>query len=468
MSANKGSHALVVGSSVAGMLAAWVLSQHFDRVTIVERDQLPDEAAYRNGVPQARHLHLLLARGHQALSQLFPNFAGDLKALGVSTIDIGSDAAFRTAGGWTKRTRSGIITNPVSRITVDYYLRQQLKTRGNIDFLPQTEVRNYILSEDRLRVTGVEVSSRAEHTSQSLQADLIVDASGRSSNTPQFLEAFGFPVPSQTVVNSYLGYATRWYKLPPGQHYDWCIMAVGLIASEAKLSGGAAQVVEGDRLVLTLVGANKNYPPTDEADFMEFLRNLPSPALYETVKDLEPDSPIYGYRRTENVWNHYERLPRFPDDLLVMGDAYCGFNPIYGQGMTVAAMEAQQLDRVLGQRGGDLNGLPQVWFKTLSELVQTPWLLATGEDLRFPGTEGDRPGLAARLAQKYVDQLIRFAPLDTDLGIAVAKVTQLVEPPLSMFQPRIVARLLVYRLRGAKVDDNLNLPQTQLRPAAGD
>jgi hypothetical protein len=201
---------------------------------------------------------------------------------------------------------------------------------------------------------------------------------------------------------------------------------------------------------------------------MDFVRNLPSPILYEIVKDLEPDSPIYGYRRTENVWNHYEKLPRFPEGLLVIGDAYCGFNPIYGQGMTVAAMEAQKLDEMLRQHAGSTTGLAAMWFKTLAQVIQNPWLLATGEDLRYPGTDGDRPGAAARLVQRYIDQLVKVCPLDSDLAIALSKVTQLIEPPSSLLHPRLVLRVFSYMLRGAKADERLNMPQTQLQSAAGD
>lgn len=468
MPANMGSHALVIGSSVAGMLAAWVLSKHFERVTIIERDQLPDIAEFRNGVPQARHIHVLLAKGYQVFAELFPGFEADFRDMGVANIEIGWNTAGRTAGGWTKRVHSGDFTSPVRRVTVDWYLHQRLKQCDNIDFRFQTDVQAYVLSQDGRRITGVEVSSRAQHLTETISAELVVDASGRSSKTAEYLAALGYPTPQQSVVNAYLGYATRWYKLPPGQRFDWQIMLIGPIANAEPLSGGGAELVEDGRLVVTLIGANKNYPPTDEAGFMAFMQSLPSLVLYESVKDLEPDSPIYGYRRTENIWNHYERLARVPEALLVIGDAYCCFNPVYGQGMTVAAMEAQKLDALLRQRAGNLSGLSQQWFAALAQIIRNPWLLATGEDLRYPGTDGERPGFPARLVQKYIDLVVKTLPFDSDIGIAMSRVIQMQAPPGSLFHPGIMFKVLGYTLRGIQANEDLNLPLTQLQSAAGD
>ena len=179
---------------------------------------------------------------------------------------------------------------------------------------------------------------------------------------------------------------------------------------------------------------------------------------------MEPISPVYGYRRTENIWNHYETVGRFPEHLLLVGDAYCCFNPIYGQGMTVAAMEAQQLDAMLQRRGAcNLGQLPREFFPALAEVVRNPWLLATGEDLRYPGTEGDRPGWISRLTQQYVELIIKTLPLDTELGVDFAKVIHLIEPPQSLFHPRILSRVLSYALRGIHADEHLNAPVTSVR-----
>lgn len=462
------SHAVVIGSSLMGLLAARVLSDHVDQVTIIERDRLPDSAEFRNGVPQSRHLHVLLAKGREILVELFPTFEQDFEKLGVPKIDVGFDTAVYTAGGWTKRARTGVMSNPASRVTIDWYVRDQMRRNPKITFLPETEVERLTADSSRQRITGVEVTSRADHSTRTIEADLVVDASGRLSKAPEWLKALGYEPPPNTVVNSFLGYATRWYEMPQGQTFDWHIILVTGQPENGNFRGGAIQQVEGGQWVVTLGGVNKVYPPTDEEGFLEFTRQLASPIIYEAIKDAKPITPIYGYRRTENIWNHYERLARHPERFFVIGDAYCGFNPIYGQGMSVAAMEAQQLNALLRQYG-PLNLPPAAVYQTLAKVISDPWLLATGEDLRYPGTEGDRPGWAARLAQKYIQRIITVLPLDEELSAAFIKVNNLVEPPTILFRPHIVARVLRYGLGKIERDDRLNAPVVrQAEPAAGD
>lgn len=460
-------NAVVIGGSLAGLLAARALSDHVEQVTVIERDQLPEEPIYRNGVPQARHVHVLLAKGHEVLAQFFPTLEEDFAELGIPNIDITRDSLSHTAGGWIKRFSSGVISNPVSRMTIDWYVYQKLRQRANISFLPQTEAQRLIASDDNQTVTGVEVTSREDQSTRTLLADLVVDASGRSTKTPQWLQALGYPVPPQTLVNSYQGYASRWYELSREQLHDAYIVLVTALAAKGNYRGGVIQLVEKNQAVVTLGGINKVYPPTDEDGFLEFARQLASPVIYEAIRDAKPLTPVYGYRRTENVWNHYERLPRHPGQLIVMGDAYCGFNPVYGQGMTVAAMEAQQLDILLRQCGAD--GLrPAAFYQALARVVETPWLLATGEDLRYPGTEGDRPGLAQRLAQKYVDRLIAVLPHDEVATRAFVQVSHLLAPPAELFRPGIVARVLRHSLRPARRDGTRSMPVSNSSAALGD
>ncbi|MBZ0277747.1 MAG: FAD-dependent monooxygenase [Anaerolineae bacterium] len=464
MSQQQPTEAIVIGSSMAGLLAARVLSDHFDRVRVIERDQLPEDAAYRGGVSQARHLHLLLARGRAIFTQFFHGFEADFRELGVPTVDVGRDVAAHTGGGWTKRDQIGLQTNLVSRPTIDWYVRQQLRKRDNIEFIAQTEVDDFVTSEDKVTVTGIQTRSHRDTSRRVMLADLVVDASGRGSKTPEWLATMGYPRVPQSRVNAFLGYSSRWYKVPQERNYDWHLMLVNLEPNKGLFHGGGAQIVEDNKLVATLIGVNKHYPPTDEAEFLEFARQLASPALYEIIKELEPISPVYGYRRTENIWNHYETVERFPERLLLVGDAYCCFNPVYGQGMTVAAIEMQRLDTILRSRGaGNLDQLPREFFSALAGIVRNPWLLATGEDLRYPGTEGDRPGWFSHLTQQYVEIIIKALPLDTELGLAFAKVVHLIEPPQSLFHPRIISKVLTYALHGIHADEHLNAPITSVK-----
>jgi hypothetical protein len=369
-----------------------------------------------------------------------------------------------TAGGWTKRVKTGIISNPVSRVTIDWYVRQQLLQRSNINFLTGVDVQRLVANTGGTVITGIEATSRDDQSTHTLAADLIVDASGRSSKAPEWLKALGYIPAPRTVVNSYLGYATRWYEVPTDRDYDWQIVLVTALPAEGNFRGGAIQVVEGNQWVVTVAGVNKVYPPTDEDGFLEFARQLPSPVIYEAIKGAKPITPVYGYRRTENIWNHYEQLPRHPGHFIVIGDAYCGFNPIYGQGMSVAAMEAQALDKMLSEKGA-AHLEPAEFYGVLANVIENPWLMATGEDLRYPGTDGDRPGLLGRLVQKYIERVIAVLPLDEVVGVAFIKVNNLIEPPQSLLHPRLIARVLGRSLRGIRRDDQLNAPVPRMKEA---
>jgi 2-polyprenyl-6-methoxyphenol hydroxylase-like FAD-dependent oxidoreductase len=445
-------HAIVIGGSLAGLMAARVLSDHFTRVTIVEHDALPERPEFRHGVPQDRHFHILLASGREAMQKLFPSLTDDLRDLGVPEVDMARDGGYLTPGGWTKRFPSGIVSLAVSRVTLEWYLRSQVRLRRNVEFQIEREVTRLLFDAERSAVTGVVSRSRRDGRLAELESDLVVDAagrvvdaSGRGSKGPLWLRELGYEPPAETVVNAHLGYASRWYEVPSDRSFDWRYLVVLSDPRTGRLRGGGILAVDGGRWTVTLAGSNKDYPPTDEGGFLDFARSLASPALYEAIADATPLSPVYGYRRTENRRHHYERLKRLPGRFLVMGDAYCGFNPIYGQGMTVAAREAIQLDTML-RRQEDGEGFPARFFRALNEIAKVPWLMATGEDLRFPETEGKRPGGVARLIQSYTDRVSRLLPYDRSVATRFLSVANLVDPPSVLFRPEIMARVAWHSL----------------------
>jgi 2-polyprenyl-6-methoxyphenol hydroxylase-like FAD-dependent oxidoreductase len=455
---SKPKHALVIGASMAGLLVARVLSDHFEQVTILERDKLPDGPEFRNGVPQARHAHALLAQGQEIMQEFFPTLAADLKEIGAPIMRWGTQTATLTAGGWTKRFDTGIVTNVCTRLSLEWLVRRRLSERTNVRFISQADVQSLLTTPDRNTVTGVVVESRVDHTTQTLEADFVIDASGRESKALEWLRDLGYGETPEETVNSFLGYATRWYEAPQDLQYDWQTLLIGTRPDEGQMRGGSIFHVEGDRWAVILVGVNKDYPPTDEDEFVEFARSLASPVLYEAIRYAKPISPVYGYRRTANRWRHYERLSRMPERFLVMGDAFCAFNPVYGQGMTVAAMQARELDRALAERNADLTGFSTPMQKRLAKVVNTPWLMSTGEDLRFPLTEGQRPGAAARFIQKYMDRLLRVVPHDERVGMAFLQVMNLTRPPTSLFSPAIAFTVLRHSLFSPPLDEHVNEP----------
>lgn len=436
-------HALVIGGSMAGLLAARVLSDTFDRVTVIDRDALPDAAEFRTGAPMGRHLHNLLARGQQIMEDLFPGLTQDLEAIGAPMMRYGLDNASYTPAGWMKRFDSGVKGNLVSRIALEYMVRQRLLGQGRVTLLDQTDMLGYVTNHDHSRVLGIHVQSRETKIENTLTADLVVDASGRNGKTLDWLTAIGYDAPEEQIVTSNVGYATRWYKRPQNPVGDWRALLVFPRPAEGLKRGGGMMEVEGARWAVTLTGTNADYPPTDEAGFMDYARTFASPALYEAIKHAEPISPIFGYRYQGSRMRRFDRV-RMPERLLVMGDAACSFNPIYGQGMTAAALEALELRKVL-RRAKSLDGIARPFQRRLIKAVDGAWLMATAEDLRYPDTEGNVT-LQMRISQIYTDWVIKALPYDRVVGKAFINAMNLTIHPMRLMRPDLLLRVLRHNL----------------------
>lgn len=445
-------HAIVIGGSIAGLLAARVLAGYFDVVTIVERDLLPDKPQQRRGVPQSNQVHVLLVKGQQILEQLFPGLRAELVNAGASTVDWTADCSMLGFSGWEPRFNSGLITCTCSRNLLEWSIRRRLTAYSNIRFLENCQVLGLLSNTSQTRVTGVRVRNynylqpNLSAAEEVLQANLVVDASGRNSQAPQWLEVLGYVPPQETLINSFLGYASRWYQRPAGLEPESQTLLVWPKQPDNPRAG-MLYPIEGNRWILTVTGVGRDYPPTDEIGFMEFTRSLRSSILYETIKDAQPLSPIYSYRRTENRLRHYERISRWLEGFVVIGDAFCAFNPIYGQGMTVAAMGALTLDRCLReqhqrQANGDLTGLAQRFARKLAKVIATPWMMATGEDMRWSTTEGGQPSVSNRLMYWYLDRVRSITGENPNALKAFMEVLHLVKPPATLFQPDILASVL--------------------------
>ena len=443
MNAGK-THAIVIGGSMAGLLAARVLADHFTQVTIVDRDTFPIRPGPRKGLPQARHVHVLLWRGQLCLEKLFPGLQDALGQAGAPQVDWIGDARLYSFGGWAPHFRSNYLAHPCSRDLLEWATRQRLSEYPQVQVLEGLEAIDILTNANKSHVTGIRVRNRhqPEQEHAELLADLVVDASGRESRTPGWLEELGYAPPQDTLVNSFLGYATRVYQRPPG-FTEWKSLLVRG-TSQANKRGGVINPIEGERWMVTLAGVGRDYPPTDEAGFLEFARSLPVLTLYDAIQDAQPLTSISGYRKTENRWRRYERLERRPENLVILGDAVCAFNPIYGQGMSVAALGALALDESLrGRRDGNrLNGLARDVQKKLANAIAGPWLLATGEDYRYPETEGGRRNAVTRLMHRYMDQVMFVANQDAQVFTTFFEVGQLLKPVTAFFRPGIMMKVL--------------------------
>jgi 2-polyprenyl-6-methoxyphenol hydroxylase-like FAD-dependent oxidoreductase len=445
-SSSLGNHAIVIGGGMAGLLSAHILSKYFERVSLIERDHYPEEPIFRAGTPQGRHVHIMLVRGQQILEEFFPGIKNKLVAQGAIEGDFAADYIYRFPSGLSPRLPSRLRGYACSRPLLEWQVRREVIARERVHFIERHEIVNLLISSDGKTVTGVQMRERndkplAEREIVDLTADLVVDASGRDSQVTRWFTALGYTAPPETVVNPFFGYSSRIYAPPADPERTW----KGLVVQSdppKNLRGGVIWPTEEGNWIVVLGGTVKDYPPTDEDGFLEFTKTIPDPLFYEVLKDAQPLSPIYGDRRTENRLRHFDSLTRLPERFVVLGDAVCAFNPVYGQGMTVAAMGAVALDESLRQQG--LTGLPRHFQRKLAKITETPWQLATASDHKVPALEGMKPGWAARLTYRYFDGLVALLPTTPSISKTFSEVLHMVEPPTALFRPSIVARVLLH------------------------
>lgn len=346
-----GQHALVIGAGTTGLVAAAVAARHFAQVTVLERDQLPDTPVWRKGVPQGRHVHSLLKGGQNVLNHYFPGLTPDMVAHGAVEVDLGSDLVWHHAGGWKKRFHSGIRMQCQTKGYLEWYVRQRVGALPNVKILDACAVEGLVLRG--ARIAGARLAG-----GETLDADLVIDASGRSSMTPQHLEQLGLSKPAITELPVEIGYATQIFQPGPGA-CDWRGMMVHSRPPATRTA--ALMPIEGGRWIVTLVGWNGDLPGGDMDAFTEWARGLPTPVFARAFANAEPLDRVWRWKFVSNLRRHYERLGSLPDGLVVVGDANTSLNPIYGQGMSQGAIGASLIDSGLQEqraaRGpGDLRG----------------------------------------------------------------------------------------------------------------
>lgn len=385
--------AVVIGSSIAGLLAAHVLQQYFDQVTIIDRDRLPQTAEFRSGVPQARHPHTLLRRGHQILEKHFPGLTGELIALGAIPIEANRELAYFREGEWRLPGRhEDTLSIACSRPLLESVIYHRVAANPRVEVIPLHEVACLHMDARRRRVTGVQLRSRHNSTATNswLGADVLVDASGRRSPAPQWLAGLGYEPPAETVVNAMMGYSTRIYRRPAGHYAQWQAMYIQPEAPDQP-RGGMIMPMEDGRWHVTLIGMDGQYPPTDEAGFLDYARRLPTAGLYQAIAEAEPLTKPIGYRRTESQLRAYDQLPHYLEGLLVYGDAVMAANPLYAQGMTAVAIGSLALEEALQIHAADLvkgsvAGLAATFQKKLAAVLASPWQAAWRQDRRWSNT----------------------------------------------------------------------------------
>ncbi|MBI3207471.1 MAG: FAD-dependent monooxygenase [Candidatus Solibacter usitatus] len=427
-------HAIVIGGSMSGLLAARVLTGHFAKVTLIERDTFPPVGQHRRGVPQSRHTHGLLCSGRAVLEKLFPGLSSALVQQGAVMGDTVRDARWFNEGACLARPVSGLEGLLVTRPLLEGTVRERLRAIANFQSVEDATVSMLLLNGDRSQVTGVRVSrGGAEET---YDADLVVDASGRGSKSPEWLAQLGYETPRVEEVQISLSYTTRMFRRRP-DHLNGDVAAIIPPTPEGK-RGGVMLAQEDNRWTVTLISHFGPAAPLELDGFREFARTLPGPYIWEVVKDAEPVTEPIGAKFPASVRRRYEKLHRFPQRYVVVGDAVCSFNPIYGQGMSVAALESQVLDACVRQ---GLDDAGRRFFAQATPVVDIPWSIAVGNDLRMKETVGPR-NAGVNFINWYMSKLHRAAHHDDRVSLAFHRVANLLAPPPSVMHPSIAWRVL--------------------------
>ncbi|MFD1366819.1 squalene monooxygenase [Actinoplanes sichuanensis] len=421
-------HAVVIGGSVGGLLAARALSGAFEQVTVLERDRLPDGVAARRGVPQSRQAHALLARGSMVLDELFPGFVAEMLRAGVPAGDLQADCHWYLDGRLMRRAPSSLPVYGVTRPLLEHLVRERVRALPNVTLTSVAEVTGLTLRGGR--VCGVRAGD------DTIGAGLVVDAGGRASRLPFWLRDLGYGRVPVTSVRTDVVYTTRHFRYEP----DRLPFAVINAPYPGMPRTGVTIRQEGDRVVLFLGGILGAEPPVDDAGVTTFAESLPGPEIRDFLRTAEPlDDPV-RMRFPASVRRHYERMPRLPDGLVTIGDAMCSFNPIYGQGITVAALQALALARTAGAGR---------WHTRAARLVDVPWSMATATDLRFPQVEGPRRALD-RPMNAYLQRYRAAAAHDPDLGAAFLRVSNMLAAPGHLLAPGRLLRVLLSPARAGR------------------
>ncbi|MFE0173210.1 FAD-dependent monooxygenase [Streptomyces sp. NPDC059002] len=432
----RGSRAVVLGAGMAGMLTASVLSGRVDEVVVVDRDRMPQGAGPRQGLPQARHAHMLMSGGVRAIEALLPGTVDAWLAAGARRLAVTGDMVLLGPQGWFPRRPGPHFLISCTRDLLDAVVRERVLALPQVVLRDGTEAVE--LLGDLRRVAGVSVRDTDTGTVEDLEADLVVDASGRGSQSMRHLTRLGLPAVREETVDAGQVYATRLFRAPPGTEHFPLVS----LQPDAR-SGGPGRIgvllpVENGGWLVTVAGTRGAEPSRDHGEFEPFARSLRDPLLADLIACAEPLTDVHLTRSTANRRRRFERLPATPDGFIVLGDAFATFNPVYGQGLSVVAHGAVALDRALRERRAHAAGFARHVQRSVARATGSPWDLATGEDLNYPATIGKSPPPTARLLRGYTQRMMRAATGNQAVLRALTEVMTLSAPMTRLARPEVL------------------------------
>jgi 2-polyprenyl-6-methoxyphenol hydroxylase-like FAD-dependent oxidoreductase len=453
-----GQRAVIVGAGLGGLSVARVLADYFDEVIILDRDELPDDAAPRPGVPQGKHPHALLGGGLRALENLFPGFGHELMRAGAEPMKPGFDTLYEIPGQdvWP-RLKLSWPTYSMSRPLIECTLRRQVERIGNISVRRGCRVLGIVSEARVLAATGIRYETPGGNR-KTLESDLIVDASGNGSLTVEFLKATDRRPVAETSIGVNTRYASALFeRVDMGVDYK----SVFTFPDAPEQSrGGLILPAENHRHQVVLMGRGNDIPPIDADEFLSYARTLPTLSVYNAIKNANPLTAISPFSFAESRWRHFAQVPDFPNGLLPIGDAICRFNPVYGQGMTVALQEANVLfDLLRTSDGKSLATLAPTFLAKAETLIAEPWAMSAIPDFIYPETTGERPAdLEDRL--NFQRALGRLAARDAEVYELLTEIRHVLKPLTLLDDPSIVRRVKEEIAKGSQDKHALAVART--------
>lgn len=434
--------AVIIGGGISGKLAARVLSDFFQEVIILERDEEPQGALPRKGAPQGEHLHALLHAGENGLEALFPGITEKFHSSGAVKINSTQDLAWFHHGVWKLRFNGGYSTTLQTRPHLEWHIEQYIKKIPNVSIQYNQVVQNYVFNEQENRIVGVEIID-GSGSIRTLNVDLIVDASGVSSLSTNWLNKRAVHIPDETVKIG-LSYISKTFQLPDSQSRDWAIKLVYPNPHHEKI-GGTISKVEGNRYIVTLIGYHKEINEKEvlknEKGFIELAKKLPKQDIYHEIKDATALSSTSVYRVPQITWRKYDKVKNLPNGLILIGDTICRIDPVFGQGMSIAVLEALALQKLFQDHNLTHHKIKTAFHKQASKIISPIWNMVITEDFRYPDTTGKKP-IGLSLQQWYAKNIFLLSSQNQDIYNSFIKVMNLVRPISILMHPRIIISVL--------------------------
>lgn len=435
--------AVVIGASMAGLTTARVLTEHYRRVVLIERDSPGEDIGTRKGLPAAKHVHALLPSGLAVLTRRFPGLLSALRQHRIVESDIGLLNCWYAHGGLKKQVAVGVDAVTMSRPLLDHAILQELRKEERLELLSGHRVIEYVTSEHHRRVTGVkvEVTGPSDRESpRTIAAELVVDCTGRGSRVPALLAQWGYQAPRESTIKVRITYKSRRYRQRAAATPVPRKIYIHSPAAPLEKVGYMLMPIEGDDWILTLAGWHGQDPLPDEAELAARLAALPIPEFRALTSSAEPLTDFAEYKFDHSLRRHYEELKRFPRGLLALGDAVASVNPVYGQGMSLSCLQADALDGVLAEGKRD-DGLAARFYARVTPTIDACWKGATIEDFRYEETVGDKPALVG-LINAYLSTVHKASQSDAYIYSEFLQVAGLLKPADALLSAKVVTRSL--------------------------